>query len=83
MEEEEDEKEEKCALGRENFARDRKKCMAAIERMEKEERRGPMKYIRGNVRMSAARRWPPQIMKYTNAKRVLSVKKLQLFQGSR
>ena len=26
------------------IARDRKKCLAAIERMEKEERRGPKKY---------------------------------------
>ena len=49
--------------------------MAAIERMEKEERRGPKKY-RGNVNVSAARRWPPQIMKDTNAMRVLSVKKV-------
>ena len=46
-EEEEDEKEEKCAWvgsSQKNFPRDRKKCMAAIERMEKEEKRGPMKY---------------------------------------
>ena len=46
-EEEEDEKEEKCAWvgsSQKNFPRDRKKCMAAIKRMEKEEKRGPMKY---------------------------------------
>ena len=43
--------------------------------------------IRGNVSVSAARRWSPQIMNDTNAKGVFLVKKalkgVQLFQGSR